>query len=161
MLRSSIRARLATAGAATLLVAGLFAQATPILAASPAHVAPAFARTPKVAPKLISGGTIDVRKALARPAAKLPFDPAAAAAALRKLKPAAGGAVVKPNLVSSPPPDLATDSGGPAAATPVAAAGLTQATAGNAQPADPGLAIGPDEAIQADSVAFSFTDRTG
>ena len=41
MVRSSISARLASLGAATLLIAGLFAQATPILAASPGQVAAA------------------------------------------------------------------------------------------------------------------------
>jgi hypothetical protein len=168
MLRSSIGARLASAGAASFLIVGLFAQAAPTLAANPARVAPYLAGTHKLAPKLISRGSVNVRDLLAHPAAKLPFNPDAAAATLDRLEASrqrlAGPSSSKgvgPNVVSPPAPDLATDSGQPAAATPVEVPGLTQAGAGGVQPANPVFAAGPDTSIESANLSVHFTDRAG
>ncbi|HEY7936121.1 MAG TPA: hypothetical protein VID26_03230, partial [Candidatus Limnocylindrales bacterium] len=167
MVRSSVGARLATIGVATLLVAGLFAQAAPVLAATRGHASPLTSSLHVLATHPGSRGTIDVRALLARPAAKIPFSPAAASAVLGRLeanaraarKAAAGNANAKPAVIGSPPPDPVTDSGAPAASTPVAAAGQAEVASGSVEPPDPGIAVGPDMLIQSDNISFRFDDR--
>jgi hypothetical protein len=173
---SPIGRRLTGVGAAAILVAGLFAQAAPALATTSAQVArpgasaaqasrlPAMAlatRTATATP--ISRGTVDVR-ALARQKKALPFKAAAASAALAKVKvvrPTAAALSAKPDVVGAPPPILATSSGQPAASTPVAALGQTEGGSGNAEPADSGIAVGPDGTMEANNLWFLFTDRSG
>ncbi len=162
MLRSSIGARLASLGAAMLLISGLFAQVAPVLGASPSHSAPFVQGAAKASPKLVSRGTINVRQLLAQPAAKGSSDPAATAALAKleaSLRPAGSAPKAKPDVVVPPPPDLATDSGQPVPTIAVAAAGQTEAGVGSVEPADPGIAVGPDESIQANSSSLRFIDR--
>ena len=159
MLRSSIGARLVSVGSATLLIAGLFAQAAPALAASPVHTSPSAWGAASSGVHQVPGRTINLRTLAAQPAAKLPFDPAAASAALAKA--VTPELISNPAIVGPPPPDLATTSGAPAAATPVAATGQTQAGSGNQTPPNSAIAVGPDEAMQAVNTSVEFTDRAG
>jgi len=160
MHRSSIGARLVSVGSATLLIAGILAQATPVLAASPAHPA----ATPWGAATQPSGGQrgpvrhASLRSLAAKQPLKVPNQAAAAADLAKLTSPAAG---IRPDVAGPPDPDLATASGAPAAATPVAAAGQVQADSGGITPADPAIAAGPDHLIQTDNVSLDVTDRAG
>ncbi|HEY5053902.1 MAG TPA: hypothetical protein VII45_10890, partial [Solirubrobacterales bacterium] len=149
MHRSSIRARLAGAGAATVLVAALFAQAAPILAVSHAPASQAqssasqanltHALTPTasgVTSRPVSRGSVNVR-ALPQEQA-LPFSASAVTAALAKAAsgdPTHAAPASKPAIAGPPAPVLATSSGQAAASTPVAVPGLTEAGSG-VEPAD-------------------------
>jgi hypothetical protein len=159
MLRSTIGARLMSLGAATLLIAGIFAQATPVLAASPAHLHPSLlgAGTPSL--QTARGRSTNLRSLAAHGSSKLPFDAVAASAALRKTVSPAGS--VHPDTVGPPAPDLATASGAPAATKPVAVAGQTGGGAGTSVGPDAGIAAGPDEVIQTDNTSLDVFDRAG
>jgi hypothetical protein len=168
MSRSSIGARLAGVGTATLLVAGLLAQAAPALAATPSagHASPFRSGSQQSIVHSGSRGTINVRALLAHPAASLPFNPAAVSSTLGRLeskaratRSAAPKSGVRPRVAVPPPPNLATDSGAPAATTPVAVAG--QSEVGGVEPAGAGIAVGPDESIQSDNLNLRFSDRLG
>ncbi len=168
MLRSPIRARLASAGAATLLLTGLFGQVAPVAAASPARVLPAGWSAGIQAATHRSPRTVNVRTLLGQSKAAVPFDATAASAALGSMEAkdraarvkAAPGSKVSPSSVT-PPPDPVTSSGAPAPTTPVAVAGQTEPSTGTIEPANPGIAVGPDEVVQADNTNLNFTDRTG
>jgi len=175
MQRSSIGGRLASVGAATVLIAGLFTQAAPILAAGQAQAsrgsssATQASHVRAVAPasrsdgsRLAGRGSVNVRALPTKQA--LPFSAKAVNAALDKAqaaRPAHLAPAAKPSVVVPPAPVLATSSGQPAASTPVAAPGQTEGGSGGAQPADSGMAVGPDGTIQAVNLQFLFTDRAG
>ena len=171
MLRSSIAARLAGVGAASILLAGMFAQAAPILAAGPGQANPSHTSSPSIAtgrisPTATSRGTVDMRTLQAKPDKALPFDPAAVNKALAKVAKVAGATraartAAKPAVVGPPAPVLATSSGQAAASTPVSATGQVEGDSGGIEPANSGMAVGPDGTIEADNVAFLFTDRAG
>ena len=167
MLRSSIGARLASVAAASFLIAGLFAQATPALAASPAHVLPAGWAVATPAQHVRSQGTVNIGALIGKTRASLPFDAAAASAALASMEARdrtarANGAKVAPSVVTPPPPDPVTSSGAAAPTTPVAVAAQTEPGSGIVEPANPGIGAAADEIVQVDgSESFLFTDRTG
>src|SRR5579862_400479 len=155
MVRSSISARLASIGAATLLIAGLSAQAAPALAASPGHPTAVHQAAPDPNIQLGRSGTANVKKLAFEPKQKLPFNPAVVSSTLDKLEaPAVTG--THPDVVGPPDPDPETSSGAAAAATPVAATGHT----GTVTP-DPSIAVGPDEVLQADITGLEIRDRAG
>ncbi len=172
---SSIGGRLAGVGAATILIAGLFAQAAPILASGQAQAsassssATQASRSHAVTPAAISDGSrlagrgsVNVRALPTKHA--LPFSAKAVSAALEKVQAvhSTGAApAAKPSVVVPPDPVLATSSGQPAASTPVAVPGQTEGGSGGAEPADLGMAVGPDGTIQAVNLQFLFTDRAG
>ncbi len=166
MVRSSIRARLAGAGAAAFLIGGLFAQAAPSLAASPSHVLPAgwtAGSTPIGARSL---GIRNVRTELAQAKSSPAFDRSASDAALAALEARPRGSTtprsgLSPDVIGPPAPDPVTASGGPAPTTPVAVAGQDQPSTGTVEPASPGIAVAPDELVQADNNSLQFTDRSG
>ena len=168
MLRSSIGARLVSVGAAMLLTAGLFVQAAPTLAGTPTRVLPAGWSIGGPASTHRSPRTLDVRALLGQAKVALPFDAAAASAALGSMEAkdraarakTAPGTKVSPSSVT-PSPDPVTSSGAPAPTTPVAVAGQTEPSTGTIEPANPGIAVGPDEVVQADNTSFLFTDRAG
>ncbi len=160
MLRSSISARLASLGAATLLIAGLSASAVPALAASPRHVALAHQVVPDRTVQPGRSGTANVRKLSLEPKKKLSIDSKAVSSTLAKAEAkigrtkAAGG--IQPDVVGPPDPDPVTSSGAPAASTPVSVAGHTGTTT-----ADPSIAVGPDETLEADTTGLEIRDRAG
>ena len=168
MLRSSVGARLAGVGAATLLVAGLFAQAAPTLAASPQHALPAGWGVGHPATLHRSPRTIDVGALIGHSKVSLPFDATAASAALGSMEAkdraarqaAAPTSNVAPAVVA-PSPDPVTASGAAAPTTPVAVGGQTEPLTGIVEPANPGIAVGPDDIVQADNNSLLFTDRAG
>ncbi len=175
MERSSINGRLAGVGAATILIAGLFAQAAPILAAGQADGSQARSSTSQtsrvhaLAPatagatsRPISRGTVNVR-ALPKKQG-VPFSATAVATAIANAAaahPTHAAPAAKPAVVGPPAPVLATSSGQPAASTPVAAAGQTENGAGGYPLPDSGAAVGPDGTLEADNLQFLFTDRAG
>jgi hypothetical protein len=165
MVRSSIGARLASVASATLLIAGMFAQAAPALAASPA---PTRASSWSGHTSTVHQGpsrTSDLKTLAAHASSKLPFNPATASSALQTLeatgyssgKPVTPPSGSRPDVVGPPLPDLATTSGAPAATTRVAVPGQT---GGSASP-DPGIAVGPDEIMQANNTSLKISDRSG
>jgi hypothetical protein len=172
---SSIGGRLAGVGAATILIAGLFAQAAPILAAGQPPASPSSASATQAshphavtpasrsdASRLAGRGSINVRALPTKPA--LPFSAKAVNAALEKVQPVhpkGAAPAAKPAVVAPPDPVLATSSGHPSASTPVAVPGQTEGGSGGAEPADSGMAVGPDGTIQAVNLQFLFTDRAG
>ncbi len=164
MSRSSIGARLASVGGATLLIAGLFAQAAPVLAAAPAHVARESATfAPASASSAVhQGPTASVNvKAIARHGtSKLPFNAKTVGKILQAAEATTNpSASTKPNVVGPPDPDLATGSGAPAPTTPVAVAG--QSGTGTSLGPDSGVAVGPDEVLQTANTALTISDRAG
>ena len=165
MSRSSIGARFASVGGATLLIAGLFAQAAPALAAGPGpRVSSAWSGSSTA----VHQGTTTSAKLstlAARGSSKLPFDPKAVGKVLQSVESAAGAAGkapagVKPN-VPPPAPDPATASGKAAATKPVAVAGLTGGGSGSTIGSDSGVAVGPDEVVQTVNTSLSIFDRSG
>jgi len=158
-MRSSISARLAGLGAATFLIAGLFAQATPILAASPGHVAPALQAVPDSKVRISRSRTANLKELALAPKVKQTFSSKVVATAVAKadakLNPKAAGGN-QPDVVGPPSPDPVTSSGAPAAATPVAAAGHTATTT-----PDSSVAVGPDETLEADTTGLQIRDRAG
>ncbi len=168
MVRSTMRARLAGSGAAVLLVAGLFAQAAPVLAAAPAHALPQ-GWTESHAPLGVgSRGTANVRAMLAHGKQSTSFEAGSSAAlAALEAKPRTVGGAAAPNsgptphVVTPPDPSPVTDSGAPAPTTPVAVAGQAQPGSGTVEPASPGVGVSADNVVQADNNSLLFTDRTG
>ncbi len=171
MPRPKLATRFVTFGAAGLLVAGLFVQPATILAAGPSGSIHASALTSgrQRSARPAKLGSTRIGPLLTRSPGALPFDPGQASATLAGLETAnvatlkgrEGHAGVSPAVVGPPAPVLATNSGRPSAATPVSVAGQTEAGAGNAEPADAGIAVGPDNVIETDSLSFLFTDRLG
>ncbi|HEY7827883.1 MAG TPA: hypothetical protein VIB99_06595 [Candidatus Limnocylindrales bacterium] len=169
MVRSSIRARLAGAGAAAFLIGGLFAQAAPSLAASPSHVLPAGWTAGSAPLGAGSRGTHNVRAELAQAKAKPAFDRTASDAALAALeaRPRAGVETTTPQsgpspaVVGPPAPDPVTDSGNAAPTTPVSVAGQDEPTSGTVEPASPGIAVAPDELLQVNNHLLQYADRNG
>ena len=172
MTRPTIGARLAGAFSVAVLVGASLAQGTPVLAANPGPVAnrshgPSLAATFRpVATHFGSRGKTNLAALAGKTPAALPFDPAIVGTTIARLKAknrvagkAAPGVANGPAIVGPPPPDLATTSGEPAASTPIAVAGQTESDAGSVEPADPGIAVGPDGYIQADNLNFVFGDR--
>ncbi len=68
---------------------------------------------------------------------------------------------VKPAVVGPPAPDQATLSGDPAPTDRVDAVALSQSDAGGAEPADAGVAVGPDQTVEMVNGAMLFSDRNG
>ncbi|HEY7936548.1 MAG TPA: hypothetical protein VID26_05400, partial [Candidatus Limnocylindrales bacterium] len=146
MARSSIGARFASVGGATLLIAGLFTQAAPALAVSPG---PRMSSAWSASGSAVHQGPTTSAKLstlAARGPSKLPFDPNAVARVLASVESASSSgagnapAGVKPN-VPPPAPDPATASGNPVATVPVAVAGQTGGGAGSAIGSDSGVAV--------------------
>jgi hypothetical protein len=171
MTRPSIGARLAGALSVAVLVGATFAQAAPILAASPGpgasrgHGGSLVAGFRPVATHFGSRGKTNIAALMGKAPKALPFDPAVAGAVLGRLEArprlidSGAGVTTGPALVGPPPPDLATTSGEVAASTPIAVAGQTESAAGGQEPADPGIAVGPDGYIQTNNLNFVFGDR--
>ena len=167
MVRSSISARLAGVGVATLLIAGAFAPAAPVLAASPGHFTAAHQATPDPNVQVGRSGSLNLAKLALQPKKKLPFNAGAVSSALAKADAKVGASTKasggnKPSVVGPPSPDPVSSSGAPAATTPVAVAGHSGATPPAAVAApDPSIAVGPDEVLQADSSGLEVRDRAG
>jgi len=163
------RGRFAVIGASVLLVGGLLGQAAPVGAATPAPTVQAPHRalsSHRATPHPGSHGSTNVRALLAAGAAPLAFDPSQSNAVLDRLGAGQKAAATKRegrNLSANSvtPPVLATDAGGPAAATPVAAAGQTESGSGGVEPADSGVAVGPDNVVEVDGQSLLFADRLG
>ncbi len=167
MVRSSIRARLIGLAAMTALLLGTFVPAGQVAAASPG-VAPTPAASTYRSPaesrgaRSTSAMKVNVRQLMAQPHRAMPFDSAAADAAIAAIhRPASVARKLKPGVVGPPDPDLATSSGAPAATTPIAVAGQARADAGAVDPANPGIAVGPDQTVQTDGVGLQVSDRSG
>ncbi|MGH2465134.1 MAG: hypothetical protein ACRDGI_06705, partial [Candidatus Limnocylindrales bacterium] len=89
MSRSSIGARFASVGGATLLIAGLFSQAAPALAASPGARTNTAWSSSDAAVHQGPTSSANVRKLAATGASKLPFDPAVVGKVLQSVESAA------------------------------------------------------------------------
>ncbi len=169
MLRSSFGARVASLGAATFLVAGLFAQPAPAAAAGPAHALPSGWSIATPAQHVRSQGTVNVGALISKTKAALPYNAAAASAALASMEAKAqaarangANATTTPNTVGPPAPDPVTVSGAAAPTTPVAVAAQTEPGSGIVEPANPSIGANADEVVQVDgSESFLFTDRAG
>jgi hypothetical protein len=162
MPRQSLDARFAGASVMILLMAGSLGQASRAVVSSPQPVAAIPPNAEPISPKVIGRGSIDVRDLLAHPTTPR-FSPTVASAALSRLDESnqIAGPLTRlaPAGVTPPLPDLATDSGQPPADIPINASGDTQAGSGGFQPADPGMAMGPDVLIEADNLSVRLADR--
>ncbi len=173
MRRTTLPRRLATLGAAALLLSGLAGAASPlgVLAADRpvAHPIPlGRVARPATSSAPASRGRIDLARLVARPGAAVPFSRSRAAGALTQVRVRAADALharsasPSPNVTLPPPPapDLAQSSGRPPAAVESPGVGGRQPGEG-IEPADASTAIGPDQAIEGITGTIFIADRTG
>ena len=173
MRRTHLPRRLATLGAAVLLLSGLAGTTLPaaVQAANRpvAHPIPlGRVALPATSGAPASRGRIDLATLVARPGVAAPFSRVRADAAISLVRARAAAALKArsanptPNvtLPPPPPPDLVQSSGRPAASVDAPGVGGRQPGAG-IEPADASTAIGPDQAIEGITGTIFVADRTG